>query len=114
MKRLALRSALSDRAADDKVVVVSAWDFDTPSTKAAAAALAAMGVEGRALVVLSPDDVTAWKSFRNLPSVHVLTAGELNTYDVLVSDHVVFTEATLPTSAPAVAEPAADTSEEGA
>ena len=114
MKRLALRSALSDRAADDKVVVVSAWDFDTPSTKAAAAALAAMGVEGRALVVLSPDDVTAWKSFRNLPSVHVLTAGELNTYDVLVSDHVVFTEATLPTSAPAVAGPAADTSEEGA
>ena len=114
MKRLALRSALSDRAADDKVVVVSAWDFDTPSTKAASAALAAMGIEGRALVVLNPDDVTAWKSFRNLPSVHVLTAGELNTYDVLVSDHVVFTQATLPTSAPAAAGPAADTSEEGA
>jgi len=67
MKRLALRSALSDRAADDKVVVVSAWDFDAPSTKGAAAALGALGVEGRALVVLSPDDVTAWKSFRNLP-----------------------------------------------
>ena len=96
MKRLALRSALSDRAADDKVVVVSAWDFDAPSTKGAAAALGALGVEGRALVVLSPDDVTAWKSFRNLPEVHVLTAGELNTYDVLVSDYVVFTEASLP------------------
>jgi large subunit ribosomal protein L4 len=96
MKRLALRSALSDRAADQKVVVVSSWDFDAPSTKSAAAALTALGVEGRALVVLDPNDVTAWKSFRNLPSVHVLTAGELNTYDVLVSDFVVFTEATLP------------------
>ena len=96
MKRLALRSALSDRAAEDKVVVVSSWDFDTPSTKGAASALAALGVEGRALVVLTAEDVTAWKSFRNLPSVHVITAGELNTYDVLVSDYVVFTEATLP------------------
>ena len=96
MKRLALRSALSDRAADDKVVVVSGWGFDTPSTKSAAAALSALGAEGRVLVVLEPTDVTAWKSFRNLPAVHVVTAGELNTYDVLVSDFVVFTEATLP------------------
>ena len=95
MKRLALRSALSDRAADQKVVVVSAWDFEAPSTKSAAAALAALGVAGRALVVLEPNDVTAWKSFRNLPSVHVLTAGELNTYDVLVSDDIVFTAAAL-------------------
>ncbi len=99
MKRLALRSALSDRAADDKVVVVSGWGFDTPSTKSAAAALSALGAEGRVLVVLEPTDVTAWKSFRNLPAVHVVTAGELNTYDVLVSDYVVFTEATLPTPA---------------
>ena len=60
MKRLALRSALSDRAADDKVVVVSSWGFDAPSTKAAASALSTLGVEGRALVVLSPDDVSAW------------------------------------------------------
>src|SRR5690242_525634 len=52
MKRLALRSALSDRAADDKVVVVSSWAFDAPSTKAAASALSTLGVEGRALVVL--------------------------------------------------------------
>lgn len=104
MKRLALRSALSDRAADQKVVVVSAWDFEAPSTKSAAAALAALGVAGRALVVLEPNDVTAWKSFRNLPSVHVLTMGELNTYDVLVSDFVVFTEATLPGASVAATE----------
>jgi large subunit ribosomal protein L4 len=96
MKRLALASALSDRAAEDKVLVISAWDFDVPSTKDAVAALAALGLDGRVLLVLSPSDEQAWKSFRNLPQVHVITPGELNTYDVLVSDHVVFTAETLP------------------
>ena len=96
MKRLALRSALSDRAAEDKVVVVSSWDFDTPRTKDAEAALTALGVIGRTLVVLQPTDTVAHKSFRNLPGVHVITPGELNTYDVLVNDYVVFTSATLP------------------
>jgi len=101
MIKLALRSALSDRAAEGKVLVVDEWAFDRPSTKGAVAALAALGAEGRVLVVLSRDDETAWKSFRNLQHVHVLEAGELNTYDVLVSDVVVFTRASLPTSAPA-------------
>ncbi len=96
MKRLALASALSDRAADDKVIVVGAWGFDAPSTKDAAAALSALGVSGRSLVVVDPSDLAARKSFRNLPEVHVIAPGELNTYDVLVSDYVVFTEATLP------------------
>ena len=96
MKRLALRSALSDRAAEDKVIVVQAWDFDTPRTKDAAAALEALGVVGRSLVVIAADDAVAQKSFRNLTGVHVITPGELNTYDVLVSDYVLFTEATLP------------------
>ncbi len=113
MKRLALRSALSDRAAEGKVVVVSSWGFDEPTTKGAVSALSALGVEGRALIVLEPTDVAAWKSFRNLQSVHVLTPGELNTYDVLVSDYVVFTEATLPSSAPAGDDADAAT-EEGA
>lgn len=98
MKRLALRSALSDRAAEGKVHVVTAWDFDAPSTKAAAAALAALGVEGRTLVVIDPTDQTAQRSFRNLEHVHVIIPGELNTYDVLVCDHLVFTEGTLPRS----------------
>ncbi len=98
MKRLALASALSDRAAEDKVIVVSAWDFDAPSTKSAQRALAALGVAGRALVVIDPSDTVAAKSFRNLTDVHVIIPGELNTYDVLVSDVVVFTEATLPGS----------------
>jgi large subunit ribosomal protein L4 len=101
MVRLALRSALSDRAADDKVVVVDGWGFEAPSTKGAVAALAALGVEGRVLVVLSREDIDAWKSFRNLPEVHVLEVGELNTYDVLVNDYVVFTRDTLPSTAAA-------------
>lgn len=102
MKRLALRSALSDRAAEDKVVVVSGWDFDAPRTRDGRAALEALGVSGRALVVVDRGDEVAWKSFRNLPGVHVITPGELNTYDVLVSDYVVFTADTLP-GAPAPA-----------
>lgn len=101
MIRLALRSALSDRAADGKVLVVDEWSFDVPSTKGAVAALAALGAEGRVLVVLARDDVAAWKSFRNLQHVHVLEVGELNTYDVLVNDYVVFTRQTLPSATPA-------------
>jgi large subunit ribosomal protein L4 len=96
MIRLALRSALSDRAADDKVVVVDDWGWSAPSTKAAAEALTALGIEGRIVVVVSPDDAMAIKSFRNLPYVHLLEPGELNAYDVLVSDFVVFTRDTLP------------------
>ncbi len=106
MIRLALRSALSDRAAEGKVLVVDDWAFDAPSTKGAVAALSALGAEGRVLVVLSRDDVAAWKSFRNLQYVHVLEVGELNTYDVLVSDWVVFTSATLPTATPDAQAPA--------
>jgi len=96
MFRLALRSALSDRASEGKVVVVDEWNFDVPSTKGAVAALAALGVEGRVLLVLQREDVAAWKSFRNLGNVHIIETAELNTYDVLVSDWVVFTKASLP------------------
>jgi large subunit ribosomal protein L4 len=101
MKRLALASALSDRAADGKVLVVDDWSFDAPKTKDAISALSALGAEGRVLVVLRPEDTNAWLSFRNLPEVHVLAAGELNTYDVLMSDFVVFSKQSLPTSLPA-------------
>jgi large subunit ribosomal protein L4 len=105
MVRLALRSALSDRAADGKVLVVDAWNFDAPSTKTAKAALAALGTTGRVLVVLGgATDAIAARSFRNLPEVHVISVGELNAYDVLVNDYVVFTQATLPSSTPAASE----------
>jgi len=105
MINLALRSALSDRAADDKVVVVDSWGFDKPNTKAAKAALAALGVEGRALVVVGRDDDAdvVVRSFRNLPEVHILAADQLNCYDVLVSDYVVFAADTVPGSAVATA-----------
>jgi large subunit ribosomal protein L4 len=99
MVKLALRSALSDRAADGKVLVVEEWSFDAPSTKSAASALRGLGTEGRVLVVLGDGDDHAWKSFRNLPEVHVLHARELNAYDILVADWVIFTKATLPTAA---------------
>ena len=96
MIKLALRSALSDRASEGKVIVVDEWKFDAPSTKGAIAALSALGVEGKVLLVLDRGDVAAWKSFRNLGHVHIIETAELNTYDVLVSDVVVFTKSTLP------------------
>jgi large subunit ribosomal protein L4 len=111
MIKQALRCALSDRAADEKVVVVEAWDFDAPSTKQAKAALGALGVEGRALVVVGREDFNAVRSFRNLPQVHVLAADQLNAYDVLVSDYVLFAKDNLPSTAPA---PAAAVAEESA
>jgi large subunit ribosomal protein L4 len=107
MVKASLASALSDRAAEGKVVVVSAWDFATPSTKEAKAALRQVGAEGRVLVVLGRDDEVAAKSFRNLPEVQLLLAGELNTYDVLCSDVVVFTRDTLPRGGTAVEAAAA-------
>ncbi|HEX2192461.1 MAG TPA: 50S ribosomal protein L4 [Acidimicrobiales bacterium] len=105
MIQLALRSALSDRAAEGRVVVVDSWDFAAPRTREAKAALGALGLDGKVLVVLGPDDEVAAKSFRNLPDVHVLPASELNAYDVLCNDWVVFTSASLPgraETAPAV------------
>ncbi len=98
MVQLALRSALSDRASTGKVAVVEGWTFEAPKTKDAVAALAALGVEGQVLVVVDHDDEVVSKSFRNLPNVLVLVAGELNAYDVLASDWIVFTADTLPTS----------------
>ncbi len=96
MKALALRSALSDRAALGNVALVDQWSFEAPSTKAAVAALRALELEGRVLVVLTEDDFVADRSFGNLPHVQVILEGELNAYDILVNDWVVFTDETLP------------------
>jgi large subunit ribosomal protein L4 len=113
MVRLALLSALSDRASESKVAVVEAWDFPTPRTKDAKAAIAALGLEGKVLLVLDRDDEGAYRSFRNLPGVQILMAGELNAYDVLCNDWVVFTEQTLPTGAPKVTGSTETDEEEG-
>ncbi len=99
MVKLALRSALSDRAAEDRVVVVDSWGIDTPKTRDAKVALDALGLDGNVLVVLNHDDEAAYLSFRNLPNVQTIDAGELNAYDVLCSDWVVFTQASLPSAA---------------
>lgn len=96
MVKLATRSALSDRASEGKVIVVDSWNLDTPSTKTAKQALSALDVAGNVLVVLSQEDTNAMLSFRNLVNVQVIAAGELNAYDVLCSDWVVFTQASLP------------------
>jgi large subunit ribosomal protein L4 len=101
MIKLALRSALSDRAAEGKVVVVDDWAMSTPRTKDAAAALAALGLEGRVLVVVESLDTAIARSFRNLPFAQLIKSSELNAYDILCNDWIVFTERTLPTAADA-------------
>lgn len=96
LKRLALRSALSDRARLGAVRVVSDLSFDTPRTKDAVAFLSALDLTGhKVLLVLATRDEPTAKSFRNLGDVHVLTVDQLNTYDVLCSDVVVFQQAAL-------------------
>ena len=97
MKRLALRSALSDRASSNSVYVVDAWEFETPSTKAAKTALEAIGAEGKVLIIADLQDVNTEKSFRNLSNVNVLSSDQLNVFDILVSDSIVFTKNNLPT-----------------
>jgi large subunit ribosomal protein L4 len=95
MIQLALKGALSDRAAAGQVAVVESWDWEVPSTKDALAALTTLGLTGRVLVVLAREDERAYKSFRNLVGVDLVLVPELNAYDVLCSDWVVFTRATL-------------------
>ena len=96
MKAAALRGALSDRARHGRVHVVSGLvTGDAPGTKAAATALARISQRRNVLLVLERDDELTWKSVRNLTDVHVLVADQLNTYDVLCADDVVFTRGAL-------------------
>ncbi|MCR3746437.1 50S ribosomal protein L4 [Lentzea californiensis] len=96
MKAAALRGALSDRARANQVHVVSGLvDGDTPSTKTARKVLESVTQARRVLVVLNRTDEVAWVSVRNLQHVHVIAPDQLNTYDVLVNDDVVFTKDSL-------------------
>ena len=96
MKAAALRGALSDRARNGRVHVLSALlDGDAPSTKQAVAALAAVSDRRALLVVVARDDLAGWKSLRNVDRVHPIAPDQLNTYDVLCSDDVVFTSGAL-------------------
>jgi large subunit ribosomal protein L4 len=96
MKAAALRGALSDRARAGRVHVVASFsEGEVPSTRTALAALQATTDARKVLVVLDHADELGWRSLRNIPSVHLLDEGQLNTYDVLVNDDVVFTRAAL-------------------
>uniref|UniRef100_UPI000DF7FD35 50S ribosomal protein L4 n=1 Tax=Desertihabitans aurantiacus TaxID=2282477 RepID=UPI000DF7FD35 len=96
----ALRGALSDRARDGRVHVVSDLVTDgVPSTRKALAAITAAAGEAKVLVALHRDEDAAYLSLRNVPSVHVLAVDQLNAYDVLCADAVVFTSAALETFA---------------
>ena len=96
MIALALRSALSDRAMEGKVVVVDKFSFDKPSTKDATLLLNSLGLDGKIMIVVDRDDDVASKSFRNLTNVQVVITPELNAYDILCNDWLVFTTASLP------------------
>ena len=116
MKAAALRGALSDRARYGRIHVVDAIvTAEAPSTKDAKALLAGLTDRKNLLVVLARGDEVAMKSVRNLPDVHVLVADQLNTYDVLCADDIVFTQAALdafvagPVKADAKSAPAAST-----
>jgi len=109
MVRLALRSALSDRAAEGRVVVVDGWDFETPSTKRALEAVRALGLDGSVLVVVDRKDEAVIKSFRNLAELQLILTSELNAYDVLCNRWIVFTRSTLPGATADAGDGEADT-----
>jgi large subunit ribosomal protein L4 len=97
MKAAALRGALSDRARHDRIHVVSGVVDGDVSTKAAKGLFGKISERKNLLLVVERSDEAAWLSARNLPQVHILEPGQLNTYDVLVSDDVVFTKAAFET-----------------
>jgi len=107
MKVAALRGALSDRLSHGRVLVVSGFIAgDVPRTKDAVAVLTTVvgDLSRPVLVVMHRDDELSWKSLKNVAGVHLLTEDQLNTYDVLASDHVVFTEQALETFVARTAE----------
>jgi large subunit ribosomal protein L4 len=98
MKVAALRGALSDRARESRIhVVTELVTGDAPSTKAAVATLDALNLEGALLIVLNRDERNDWLSLRNLQEIALVAPDQLNTYDVLIADHVIFTKAALET-----------------
>ena len=113
MKAAALRGALSDWARDGRVHVVESFvTGETPSTKAAIATLRKATDSRKVLVVLSSTDELNWISLRNEATVHLIEAGQLNTYDVLVADDVVFTTEALDEFLGVPAEAGEQTTEE--
>ena len=107
MQAAALRYVLSDRANAGRVAVVDFGITDTPSTKAAVAALTPVTENKFTTVVFSRENVNEWLSVRNIPTVHPIFADQLNTYDVVTAQYVVFTKSALEAFVAAKTEPAA-------
>jgi large subunit ribosomal protein L4 len=103
MVRLALLSALSDRAANQRVALVDEWGWDGPKTKDAVATLRNLKITGTVLVVLADDEIVAGRSFANLPEAHTTSFGQLSAHAVLRSDWILFSDRTLPGSTEAAA-----------
>ena len=96
MKAAALRGALTDRANDGRLKVVTSFvSGDVPSTKSAKQTLQALAVDGAVLAVVAREEDVSWLSLRNIPTVNIVAPDQLNTYDVLVSDYLVFTATAL-------------------
>ena len=93
--KLAIRSALSAKLADGQLIVVDELKFDEPRTKDAKAVLKALGVEGRCTIVVDDDNVNAFLSFRNIPTVDIVPSGSENTYELLDNKFLIFEETAL-------------------
>jgi large subunit ribosomal protein L4 len=95
MKRLALRSALSARASEEAIKVIDSFEWSVPRTSDAAALLTALGIDGKALIVLTTLDDTAGLAFRNLPQVMITEPGQITAYDVMWATQVLLTSQTV-------------------
>ena len=93
--KLAIRSALSAKLADGQLIVVDKFDFEKPRTKDAVAVLAALGVEGRCTIVVNDENVNAFLSFRNIPTVDIVPSGYENVYELLDNKFLIFEEEAL-------------------
>lgn len=93
--KLAMRSALSAKLADNELVVVEDFSFEKPCTKQAVAALKNLGLEGRITLVIADEDVNTYLSFRNIPKVRIIGASEVNTLDMIDNKALVLTNAAL-------------------
>ena len=93
--KLAIRSALSAKLADGQLIVVDKFDFEKPCTKDAVAVLKALEVEGRCTIVVNDENVNAFLSFRNIPTVDIVPSGDENVYELLDNKFLVFEEEAL-------------------
>jgi large subunit ribosomal protein L4 len=93
--KLAMRSALSAKLAEEDLYVIESFGFDKPATQQAAAALKSLGIAGRVTVVVADDDINAMLSLRNLEKVRVIGASEANTYDLVDNTALLFTKPAL-------------------